>query len=87
MVRGEFTPVETETTVTLPQGDRVWSWKQEAPRLQLRSSSRNIGLIKVGLVQPEFTPVETATSGLRGIYPYRQMSVVEAGSPEASAEG
>jgi len=30
--------------------------------------------------------VETATSGLRGIYPYRQMSVVEAGSSEASAE-
>ena len=53
------------------------------------NASRNIrkmGLIKVGLVQPESTPVETATSGLRGIYPYRQMSVVEAGSSEASAE-
>jgi len=48
---------------------------------------RKIGLIKVGLVQPESTPVETATSGLHGIYPYRQMSVIEAGSPEASAEG
>ena len=46
---------------------------------------RKIGLIKVGLVQPESTPVETATSGLRGIYPYRQMSVIEAGSPEASS--
>jgi hypothetical protein len=49
------------------------------------NASRNIrkmGLIKVGLVQPESTPVETATSGLRGIYPYRQMSVVEAGSSE-----
>jgi putative transposase len=53
------------------------------------NSSRNIrrmGLIKVGLVRPESTPVETATSGLHGIYPYRQMSVVEAGSSEASAE-
>jgi len=45
-----------------------------------------IGLIKVGLVQSEFTPVEIATSGLPGIYPYRQMSVVESGSPHASAE-
>ena len=46
------------------------------------NSSRNIrrmGLIKVGLVQPESTPVETATSGLHG-NPYTQMSVVEAGS-------
>jgi len=52
--------------------------------------SRNIrrtGLIKVGLVQHEFTPVEIATSGLHGIYPYRQMSVVESGSSEALAEG
>jgi len=47
---------------------------------------RKIGLIKVGLVRPESTPVETATSGLYGIYPYTQMSVVEAGSSEASAE-
>jgi len=47
---------------------------------------RKIGLIKVGLVQPEFTPVEIATSGLHGIYPYRQMPVVESGSSEASAE-
>ncbi|MCL4307187.1 MAG: hypothetical protein M1302_02795 [Candidatus Thermoplasmatota archaeon] len=45
-----------------------------------------IGLIKVGLVQSEFTPVEIATSGLSGIYPYRQMSVVESGSSHASAE-
>jgi transposase len=45
-----------------------------------------IGLIKVGLVQSEFTPVEIATSGLSGIYPYRQMSVVELGSSHASAE-
>ena len=48
---------------------------------------RKIGLIKVGLVQPEFTPVETATSGLYGIYSYRQMSLVGSGSSEASAEG
>jgi putative transposase len=47
---------------------------------------KKMGLIKVGLVQSEFTPVETATSGLYGIYPYRQMSVVESGSSEASAE-
>jgi len=47
---------------------------------------RKMGLIKVGLVQPEFTPVEKATSGLLGLYPYRQMSLVEAGSSEASAE-
>jgi len=47
---------------------------------------RKFGLIKVGLVQSEFTPVEIATSGLHGIYPYRQMSVVEAGSSEASDE-
>jgi len=47
---------------------------------------KKIGLIKVGLVQSESTPVEIATSGLHGIYPYRQMSVVESGSSEASAE-
>lgn len=47
---------------------------------------RKIGLIKVGLVQSESTPVETATSGLHGIYPYRQMSVFESRSSEASAE-
>jgi hypothetical protein len=35
---------------------------------------------QVGLVQPEFTPAEIATSGVHGIYPYMQMSVVEAGS-------
>jgi len=48
---------------------------------------RKMGLIKVGLVQPESTPVEIATSGLHGIYPYRQMSVAESGSSEALAEG
>jgi len=48
---------------------------------------RKMGLIKVGLVQPESTPVEIATSGLHGIYPYRQMSVVESGSSDALAEG
>jgi len=42
---------------------------------------------QVGLVQPESTPVEIATSGLHGIYPYRQMSVVESGSSDALAEG
>ncbi|MCY0851321.1 MAG: transposase, partial [Thermoplasma acidophilum] len=47
---------------------------------------RKIGLVKVGLVPPEFTPVEIATSGLDGIYPYRQMSVGESGRSEASAE-
>ncbi len=45
-----------------------------------------IGPIKVGLVQSEFTPVEIATSGLSGIYPYRQMSVLESGSSDGSAE-
>jgi len=48
---------------------------------------KKIGLIKVGLAQPESTPVEIATSGLHGIYPYRQMSVVESGSSKALAEG
>jgi len=38
------------------------------------------------LVQPETKPVEIATSGLHGIYPYRQMSVVESGSSNALAE-
>jgi len=47
---------------------------------------RKIGLIKVGLVQPESKPVEIATSGLHGIYPYKQMSVVESGSSNALAE-
>jgi len=37
---------------------------------------RRMGLIKVGPVQPEFTPVEIATSGLCGLCPYGQMSVV-----------
>jgi len=31
---------------------------------------RRMGFIKVGLVQPEFTPVEIATSGLHGLRPY-----------------
>jgi len=48
---------------------------------------RNIALIKSWLVQPKSKPVEIATSGLHGIYRYRQMSVVESGSSEASAEG
>ncbi len=44
------------------------------------------GLIKVGLVRSELTPVEIATSGLSGIYPYRQKSVYESGrSSDASA--
>jgi len=38
---------------------------------------RKIGLIKVGLVQPEST---RSCLGLRGICPYRQMPVVESGS-------
>ncbi|MBD6956334.1 MAG: IS200/IS605 family element transposase accessory protein TnpB [Thermoplasmatales archaeon] len=53
------------------------------------NASKNIkkmGLIKVGLVQSESTPVEIATSGLHGIYPYKQMSVNESGSSDASAE-
>ncbi|WP_255414295.1 hypothetical protein [Thermoplasma sp. Kam2015] len=29
----------------------------------------------VGSVRSEYTPVEIATSGLYGIYPYRQMSL------------
>ena len=41
---------------------------------------RNMGLIKLGKGIPEFTPVERATSGLHGIYPYRQMSALESGS-------
>ena len=49
-------------------------------------STRKMRLIKVGLVQPEFTPEEIATLGLYGIYPYKQMSVYESGSSEASAE-
>jgi hypothetical protein len=48
---------------------------------------RNIALIKSWLVQPKSKPVEIATSGLHGIYPYRRMSDVESGSPEALAEG
>jgi len=54
------------------------------------NASKNIsgmGLIKVGPVRPEFRPGESATSGLRRLYPYELMSVVEAGSSDASAEG
>jgi len=47
---------------------------------------RRMGLIKVVLVQPEFTPVEIATSGLRGLCPYGLMSAFEAGASDASAE-
>jgi len=43
-------------------------------------------LIKVVWRRYESTPVEIVTLGLHGIYPYRQMSVVEAKSSEASAE-
>jgi len=38
-------------------------------------------------VQPDSAPVEIATSGLHGIYPYRQMSALESGSSEALAQG
>ena len=48
---------------------------------------RKMGLIKIGLVQSESTPVEIATSDLSGTYPYRQMSIVESGSSDALAEG
>jgi len=48
---------------------------------------RRMGLIKVGPVRPEFTPVEIATSGLHGLYPFGRMSVPEAGSSDASADG
>jgi putative transposase len=51
--------------------------------LNASKNIKKIGLIKVGLVQSEFTPVETATSGLHGIYPYKQMSVAESGNSEA----
>ena len=57
---------------------------------ELYNASKNIrktALIKSWLVQPKSKPVGIATSGLHGIYPYRQMSVVESGSPEALAEG
>jgi hypothetical protein len=37
-------------------------------------------------VLSESTPVEIATSGIHGIYPYRQMSVNESGSSDALAE-
>ncbi|WP_297215046.1 transposase, partial [Thermoplasma sp.] len=42
--------------------------------LNASKNIKKIGLIKVGLVQSESTPVEIATSGLYGIYPYRQRS-------------
>jgi len=35
---------------------------------------------QVGLVQPESTPVEIATLGMLGMYPYMQMSIVESGN-------
>ncbi|MGC8715349.1 MAG: RNA-guided endonuclease InsQ/TnpB family protein [Thermoplasmata archaeon] len=54
--------------------------------LNASKNIKKIGLIKVGLVQSESTPVEIATSGLYGIYPYRQRSVYESGSSDASAE-
>jgi len=44
---------------------------------------KKIGLIKVGMVHSESTPVEIVPSGLYGIYPYRQMSIYESGSFEA----
>ncbi|MGC8671932.1 MAG: hypothetical protein ACP5TO_00270 [Thermoplasmata archaeon] len=47
---------------------------------------RKMRLIKVGFVQFESKPVEFATSGLYGIYSYRQMSLFEAKSSDASAE-
>jgi hypothetical protein len=42
---------------------------------------------KVWQVLSESTPLKIATSGMHGIYPYRQMSVVESGSSDALAEG
>ncbi len=37
------------------------------------------GSIKIGLVRSESTPAEIATSGLHGIYPYKQKSINESG--------
>jgi hypothetical protein len=42
---------------------------------------------KAWQILSESTPLEIATSGLRGIYSYKQMSVVESGSSDALAEG
>ena len=47
---------------------------------------RKMVLIKIWLAKPEFTPMKIATSGLSGIYPYRQITIVESGSSDASAE-
>jgi len=57
---------------------------------ELYNASKNIrktALIKSWPVQSKSKPVEIATTGLHRIYPHRQMSVVESGSPEALAEG
>ena len=53
------------------------------------NASKNIkkmGLIKLRLVQSAYKSANTATSGLCGIYLYRQMSVDESGSSKALAE-
>jgi hypothetical protein len=54
--------------------------------INVLSNIAEINNQQVGLVQSESTPVEIATSGMHGIYPYRQMSVVESGSSDALAE-
>jgi len=41
---------------------------------------RKVSPIKVGIWMSEFVPVETAISGLYGIYSYRQISIAESGS-------
>jgi hypothetical protein len=48
---------------------------------------RRVELIKAEPVKPELTTVEIATSAMHGIYSYRQMSVVESGTPHASVCG
>jgi len=65
-VRPEYTPVEIDTSVTdqPKQGgrDRVWSLKQEAPRLRLRSSSLGDNMLKL---RHDLLVVGSGLAGLR----------------------
>ncbi|MGC8565805.1 MAG: helix-turn-helix domain-containing protein [Thermoplasmata archaeon] len=86
--------INTQNMLVELKKEYPWLYDVNSQSLQLSlrflgnafKNIRMMGLIKVGLVQSESTPVEIATSGLYGIYSYRQMSVYESGSSDALAE-
>jgi len=76
--------VNTRVKIYLNEKQKVLLEKHfVAGDLYTTTFSKNImkiSLIKVGIWMSEFAPVETAISGLYGIYSFRQISIAESGS-------